>query len=205
MKKITFLTSFIWVLALSGLHAATSSEADRLKGVIDAAIEAVYGDCCADLPPEEKQAKVRKVLESEYDLDVIIRRAIGRNWRLMNAREQEQVLELVKQLLVKAYVNSMEGKATPEVQLGETIEITDKRIEIPSKVKMEEQTVNVLYRLGRMSSGWQIYDIVAEDISVVANYRQQIDDHFRRGDAQDLIHKLEELLKKEDIDKDIQL
>ena len=202
--KRTFLTSLICLLAVSGLQA-TTNEADRLKGVIDAAIEAVYGDCCTDLPAEEKQAKVREVLESEYDLDVIIRRSIGRNWRLMNTREQQQVLELVKQLLVKAYVKGMEGTGRPEVQLGETIEITDKRIEIPSTVKMGEQTVNVLYRLGRMSSGWQIYDIVAEDISLVSNYRQQIDDHFRKGDAQELINKLEKLLEKDDIDEKIQL
>jgi ABC-type transporter MlaC component len=106
---------------------------------------------------------------------------------------------------VKAYVKGMNGESKPEVQLGETIEITGKRMEIPSKVKMDEKTVNVLYRLGRMKSGWQIYDIVAEDISMVANYRQQIDDHFRKGDGQDLINKLNELLTKEDIDEEIQL
>jgi len=204
MRRLILLTPFIWLLAVSSLQAA-SSEADRLKGVINAAIEAVYGDCCAELPLKEKQIKVREALESEYDLDVIIRRAIGRSWSLMNAPEQEQVLELVKQLLVKAYVKGMNGESKPEVQLGETIEITGKRMEIPSKVKMDEKTVNVLYRLGRMKSGWQIYDIVAEDISMVANYRQQIDDHFRMGDGQDLINKLNELLTKEDIDEEIQL
>jgi phospholipid transport system substrate-binding protein len=204
MRKLILLTPLVWLLAVSSLPAA-SSEADRLKGVINAAIEAVYGDGCAELTLEEKQVKVRATLESEYDLDVIIRRAIGRNWSLMNAQEQEQVLQLVKQLLVKAYVKGMNGTSRPEVQLGETIEITDKRIEIPSEIKMDGKTVNVLYRLGRMKSGWQIYDIVAEDISVVANYRQQLDDHFRKGNGQDLVNKLKELLIKEDIDEEIQL
>lgn len=204
MKKLALLTSFIWLLAICSSHA-TSSEADRLKGVIDAAIDAVYGDCCADLSVEEKQSKVREVLESEYDLNVVIRRAIGRNWRLMDEEEQEKVLELVKQLLVKAYVENMEGKEPPEVQMGEVVTVTDKRIEIPSKVKLNGEKVDLVYRLGKMSSGWQIYDIVTEDISVVSNYRQQIDDHFRKGDGQDLINRLQKLLTKEDIDEEIQL
>lgn len=204
MKKLALLTSFIWLLAICSSHAA-SSEADRLKGVIDAAIDAVYGDCCADLSVEEKQSKVREVLESEYDLNVVIRRAIGRNWRLMDEEEQEKVLELVKQLLVKAYVENMEGKEPPEVQMGEVVTVTDKRIEIPSKVKLNGEKVDLVYRLGKMSSGWQIYDIVTEDISVVSNYRQQIDDHFRKGDGQDLINRLQKLLTKEDIDEEIQL
>lgn len=204
MKKLIFLVPLVWLLGVSGLPAAPS-EADRLESVIHAAIDAIYGDCCTALSVEAKQAHVRQVLESEYDLDVIIRRAIGRNWNLMQAPEQQQVLELVKQLLVKAYVKSMNGISAPEVVMGEMIAITDKRIEIPSTITIEGKTVNVLYRLGKMSSGWQIYDIVAEDISVVANYRQQIDDHFRKGTAQDLINKLNELLTKEDIDEDIQL
>jgi ABC-type transporter MlaC component len=76
-------------------------------------------------------------------------------------------------------------------------------MEIPSTVDLGDKQVNVLYRLGRLKSGWQIYDVVAEDISVVSNYRQQIDDHFRRGDAEGLVAKLKELLTKETIDEDI--
>lgn len=204
MFKFFYLVSSICFLAVSSL-AAASSEVSRLKGVIDAAIEAIHGECCAGLSYAEKQAKVREALESEYDLNVIIRRTLGRNWARMSDQEQDQVLDLVKQLLVKAYVKGMEGKRPPEVTFGDLIAVTDKRIEIPSTVKFENQTINVLYRLGRMSSGWQIYDIVAEDISIVGNYRQQIDDHFRRGDGQGLIRRLNELLAKEDFNEEIQL
>ena len=113
------------------------------------------------------------------------------------------MVELVKQLVVKAYVDGMKDQSRPEITFGEVIEITDKRMEIPSTVDLGDKKVNVLYRLGRMRSGWQIYDVVAEDISVVSNYRQQIDDHFRKGDAEELINKLKELLTKDKIDEDI--
>lgn len=204
MKRFTLLTLLILVFALTGAHAS-NSEVGRLKGVINAALEAVYGDCCADLSDQDKQSKVRSTLEKEYNLDVIIRRAIGRNWGLMNAKEQEQVLELIKQLVIKAYVKGMNGTTRPEIEMGESIMVTDKRMEIPSVIKTDDAKVNVLYRMGKMKSGWQIYDIVAEDISVVSNYRQQIDDHFRKGNAQELIDRLNELLTRDDIDEEIQL
>jgi phospholipid transport system substrate-binding protein len=51
-----------------------------------------------------------------------------------------------------------------------------------------------------LKTGWQIYDIVAEDISIVSNYRQQFDDHFRKGNGAQLIEKLEKLLKQEELD-----
>lgn len=204
MKKIIHTILLLSIFAAT-TALANQAELKRLRGTVDAALEAIYGECCADLSKEEKQAKVREVLESNYDLNVILRRAIGRNWRELNRSQQDEVLELVKQLVVKAYVDGMKDKKRPNIEFGEVIEITDKRMEIPSTVDLGDKKVNVLYRLGRMKSGWQIYDVVAEDISVVSNYRQQIDDHFRRGDAEELITKLKELLTKEKIDEDISI
>jgi phospholipid transport system substrate-binding protein len=200
MKKSAVL---IFVFHISLLHGSlsASTETQRLRGVIDEALEAVYGECCAEMPLEEKEARVHAILEAEYDLNVIIRRSIGRNWRLMNEQEQQQVLDLVKQLVVRTYVNSMQGTARPEVELGDEILISDKRMEIPSTITLGETVYSVLYRLGRMRSGWQIYDIVAEDISVVSNYRQQIDDHFRKGNGQELIEKLTEQLTSDDLNE----
>jgi phospholipid transport system substrate-binding protein len=144
-------------------------------------------------------------VEANYDLDVIIRRAIGRNWEFMSEAEQTRVLSLVKELVLKAYVKGLEGKARPKVTLGEVIKISDKRMEIKSTIVLDNKTYYVLYRLGKMPSGWQIYDIVAENVSVVSNYREQIDDHFRRGTGAELITRLEELLAKNTIDEDTHL
>lgn len=201
--KTIFLTLTLLFGFLAAAAQASEAEVNRLKGVIYGAVEAIYGD--ANAGKAEKQAKVRAVIEKEYDLDVIIRRAIGRNWNLMSASEQAEVLELVKQLVVKAYVDGMQGKARPKVDFGTVVEISDKRMEIPSTIQLDAQRINVLYRLGRMRTGWQIYDIVAEDISVVSNYRDQIDEHFRRGSGAELIEKLKELLTKEDLDENITL
>jgi phospholipid transport system substrate-binding protein len=200
MKKSSVVIFVLFLQILPGGLSA-STESQRLRGVIDAALEVVYGDCCVDIPVEEKEARVHAILEAEYDLNVIIRRAIGRNWKLMNEQEQQEVLELVKQLVVRTYVDSMQGTVRPEVELGEEVLITEKRMEIPSTIKLGETVYSVLYRLGRMRSGWQIYDIVAEDISVVSNYRQQIDDHFRKGNGRELIKILTKRLTSEDLDE----
>jgi ABC-type transport system involved in resistance to organic solvents, auxiliary component len=107
--------------------------------------------------------------------------------------------------VLKAFINNMSGRSRPEITFGETVNITDNRIEIPSTVVLDGNTFNVLYRLGRLKSGWEIYDIVAENISVVSNYRQQLDDHFRKGTGAELISKLEELLQKDDIGNEIKI
>ena len=78
--------------------SAQEAQKDKLKRMIDSALDVIYMETYLSLSSDEKQAKVREKLESSYDLDVMIRYAIGKNWRRMNEREQLEVLELVKQL-----------------------------------------------------------------------------------------------------------
>ena len=185
--------------------SAKEAQKHKLQGMIDAALDVIYSDTYASLSVNEKQAKVRETLESGYDLDVMIRYAIGRNWRRMSEQEQLEVLELVKQLVLKAYVKALDGKDRPSVTLAELTETGKARMEIESIVVLDAKTYFVVYRLRQMSSGWQIYDIVAENVSLSSNYREQIDDHFRKGSGADLITRLKDLLTKDEFNENTKI
>lgn len=199
-KAFLVLGPLFWVSV-----SAQEAQKEKLYGMIDATLDVIYSETHASLSANEKQSKVREKLESSYDLDVMIRYAIGKNWRRMNEREQLEVLELVKQLVLKAYVIGLDGKDRPSITLGELTQIGKARIEIESTMILNTKTYYILYRLRQMDSGWQIYDIVAENVSMSSNYRGQIDDHFRKGSAADLIARLKDLLAKDKINEDTEI
>jgi len=201
MKFFSYRAFLVLGLLFWASVSAQEAQKDKLQGMIDAALDVIYSDTYTTLSANEKQSQVREKLESRYDLDVMIRYAIGKNWRRMNKREQLEVLELVKQLVLKAYVIGLEGKDRPLVTFGELTEIGKARIEIESTMVLDAKTYYILYRLRQMDSAWQIYDIVAENVSMSSNYRGQIDDHFRKGSATDLIARLKELLAKDEINE----
>ena len=201
MTFFSFRAYLVLGLLLVATVSAQEAQKEKLQGMIDAALDVIYSDTNTTLSAYEKQAQVREKLESSYDLDVMIRYAIGKNWRRMNEQEQLEVLELVKQLVLKAYVIGLEGKDRPTVTFGELTEIGKARIEIESTMVLDMKTYYILYRLRQMDSGWQIYDIVAENVSMSSNYRGQIDDHFRKGSAADLIARLKDLLAKDEINE----
>lgn len=190
----------IFVL-FAAVVSAQADESAKLSATIDAALNVIYLPDYAAYSLDQKQAEVRKILENNYDLEVVIRRSVSRNWSLLTVEQQVQVRNLIDRLIVKSFVEGLEGQARPVVLCGEVVEVTNKRIEIPVVINFAGgNSLNVLYRFGRLEKGWQIYDIVAEDISIVSNYRQQFDDHFRKGSGAQLIEKLEKLLKQEDTD-----
>ena len=205
MKFFSYMASLVLGLLLVVSVSAQELQKEKLQGMIDTTLDVIYSQTHASLSANEKQLKVRQKLESSYDLDVMIRYAIGKNWRRMNKTEQLQVLELVKQLVLKAYVIGLEGKDRPTVTFGELTEIGKARIEIESTMVLDAKTYSILYRLRLMDSGWQIYDIVAENVSMSSNYRGQIDDHFRKGSAADLIARLRDLLARDEINEDTKI
>ena len=205
MKFFSYMASLVLGLLLVVSVSAQELQKEKLRGMIDTTLDVIYSQTHASLSANEKQLKVREKLESSYDLDVMIRYAIGKNWRRMNKTEQLQVLELVKQLVLKAYVIGLEGKDRPTVTFGELIEIGKARIEIESSMVLDSKIYCILYRLRQMDTGWQIYDIVAENVSMSSNYRGQIDDHFRKGSGADLITRLKDLLAKDKIDEDTKI
>jgi phospholipid transport system substrate-binding protein len=205
MKLFSYKAFLVFGLLLVASVSAQEAQKEKLQGMIDAALDVIYSETYASLSANEKQDNVREKLESKYDLNVMIRYAIGKNWRRMNEREQLEVLELVKQLVLKAYVTGLEGKDRPLVTLGELKEIGKARIQIESTVVLDANTYYILYRLRQMDSGWQIYDIVAENVSMSSNYRGQIDDHFRKGSGADLIARLKDLLAKDEFNEDTKI
>ena len=191
----------IAAVALLAVMPAQADESAKLATTMEATLDIMYLDAYKDYTSTQRQDAIRAIVEGKYDLEVLIRRAMARNWTLLSADEQMQVRNLIDQLIVKSFVEGMVGKGRPILDCGAVIEVSSKRIEVPVVISFPSgKTFNVLYRFGLLKTGWEIYDIVAEDISIVSNYRQQFDDHFRKENGARLIEKLEKLLKQEELD-----
>jgi ABC-type transporter MlaC component len=198
--RVSFLCKIACV-AMLALLPAQADESAKLQTTMEATLDIMYLDAYKDYTNAQRQDAVRAILEGKYDLEVLIRRAMARNWSLLTADEQMQVRNLIDQLIVKSFVEGMAGKDRPILDCGAVIELSSKRIEVPVVISFPSgKTFNVLYRFGLLKTGWEIYDIVAEDISIVSNYRQQLDDHFRKENGALLIKKLEKLLEQEKLD-----
>lgn len=195
----------IFLIAGGCAHAQTN-EVAKLETVTRNMLDVLYSDAYKHYTYKQQELAIRTILKQNYDVMVIIRRTLGRNWKLLSLEEQTKVQELVTLLVVKAFINGINGMERPIVNYGDLVTITENRFEIPSVVTFPDGKIfNVVYRFGRVKSGWQIYDIIAEDVSIVSNYRQQFDDHFRNGTGAELIEKLEEFLEKDELDESTKL
>lgn len=178
----------------------------KLQKTIDTGLNVFFEPGASNVSGEEKRKRIAALLSESYDINILLRRAMGRNWKKLSPEEQEEVFSLFQQLVVKvSYDRLSSGLEKPEIRFNETIYESDLRVRIPIIIFTEGIEYNVVYRMAKAASGWQIIDIVAEEISFVSNYRQQFNDHFRRKDGAALIKKLKEMLTNDNLTSELTL
>ncbi len=190
---------FFWVLAffLANHLWATNDPSIKIKETSECVLEILYSES------QDIDKEILAYLSKNYNLNIIIRRTLGRNWNKIDSAHQNKVVELIKRLVLRAYIDGMHGKMKPEIKYSKTRYLSKKRAEVPTFVYLSDKPLALTYRVGLVSDQWEIFDIVVENISIVLTYRNQFDAFFDNNTSEALIEKLETLLTNENLGKSL--
>lgn len=201
--QLSFLT-FGAALSLAGIvHAAAPASAPdpapallaTINGVIDLASGQTPAAITARLP------QIRDKMSQTFAIDAIVQRAFGRNWTKLTPPQQKEAVDLLGRLIIRTYATPLATGERPKVSVTSSKEIGPERREVASTVAQDGKTANVVYRLAPVAGTWKVYEVLAENISVVGNYRQQFDTHFEKKTAADLLQTLRDKLAAPAVDE----
>ncbi|MDQ8205347.1 ABC transporter substrate-binding protein [Pelagicoccus sp. SDUM812003] len=188
-----FLTTLFFALAPAQLQAAEETPEALLKKTVDQVVDILHEGDASSI--EDKRARILDLLQSRFSFDIIIRRALGRNWNEFNEEQQNRVTQLISDLLIRSYTRELKNGPKPNITFVGTDDLSDNKIEIKSTVTFRDNLVAVNYRLANIRNrGWQVYDVLIEGVSMVSNYRKQFDEHFQTKSASDLLKLLQSKL-----------
>lgn len=148
---------------------------------------------------EALQAAVRKVAIQVFGAPEAAEVALGRHWEELTPAERDDFVQLFAEFLEAIYISRMDREGGLRVRyVGELVE--GDRADVRARVftrKGDEVTVDA--RLVRRDGRWLVYDVVVEQISLVANYRAQFDRVIRKSGYPELARlirvKRDELLR----------
>jgi phospholipid transport system substrate-binding protein len=175
-----------------GSLRAAEDPAPALIATINAVIDLVLGKAPGAI--QEQLPQIRTRMNDSFATDVIVQRTFGPNWKQLTPAQQAEAVDLVGRLIIRTYAIQLSTGVRPVIAVSASREIGPDRREIVSTVTRQGETVNVVYRLGQIDGKWKVYDVLAEGVSVVGNYRQQFDAHFQKGNAAALLTLLKNKL-----------
>lgn len=175
-------------LTLSGsLCAADSAPETRLKASVDQVVTIA------------KQAKdrtalitaVKPVLANILNFETMTRRAIGPGWRQFTPDQQKEAVHLFTTLILRTYTAKFTPGESPSVEFKSCVSPSPGRVEISTTSLYRGNRYDVVYRMEDQSGNWTISDVVIEGVSLVANYRSQLDETFAQQGAAGVIKSLQ--------------
>jgi len=192
MKKTLVL--FISLLGLSGgaVWAEAASPTDDLKPVLNE-LTAILGDESLKGKSHltERREKIMTVIKRRIDFKEMSKRVLGRTWRKIDSHEQDHFTALMTKLLENVYIGKLESYSGQAINFdAETVK--NDRAQVTTLVENGDQKIPVHYIMKNTDSGWMVYDINIEGVSLVRNYQEQFKSILRKDDYQGLVKVLEE-------------
>ncbi|TMA93570.1 MAG: ABC transporter substrate-binding protein [Deltaproteobacteria bacterium] len=186
------LAGFLFlVLSLSSVGAHAGLPTDQIKSTVEKAL-VVLSDSRLKPPAKlkERRDQLRQILFARFDFTEMAKRALGSNWRRRTPQEQEEFVRLFTDVLERTYAEIIESYTDEKiVYVNERIDGT--YADVGSKIltsKGEEYSIN--YKAHLISNEWKVYDVVAENISLVNNYRSQFNRVIANASYEELVRRL---------------
>ena len=188
----------IWV---SAVGLATAGEPmDLVRQTSDQVIKTLE-DLALQGPAKqaERQARLRKIADQAFDWKEMARRALAVHWRDRTPPQQQEFVQLFRDLVERIYMQRIESaiQEKRDIQyVGEEVD-GSRAVVKTNVVTRRNQQVPIEYRLHKAEGRWQIYDVLAEGISLVNNYRSQFNRIISSASYNALVDKMRARLDSE--------
>jgi phospholipid transport system substrate-binding protein len=171
----------------AGTCAWAAGPTEQLRQYTDRVVKVLQAP---NLTPEGRRTAVRDLAIEVFDTTESAKRALGPHWQRRTPAEREEFVKLFRDLLEQTYVSRIDEYGGERIRyVGEQVD-GDEAIVRARIVTKGGAEVPVESRLLRRGDRWLIYDILVENVSLVANYRSQFDRIIRTSSYEDLVKRL---------------
>jgi len=178
-----------WWLGLAAWPAAASI--DEAEQALRKAVDQVLGVTAQSRGGRGMADQLEPILVRHVCFESMTRRAVGPGWRQFTPPQQAEATKLFTKLIIRSYSDKFTPGQQPEIKYLKGSTPAAGRAEIPTSVVYKGSRYTVTYRLENRGS-WRITDILAEGVSLVANYRAQFDALVKKGGAVAVLDSLKE-------------
>lgn len=186
LRSVLAVLVFLWVPSWVLAGAPT----EEIRTAVSQGIE-ILKNAKLDDGRQRAEAinRLRTVVYPLFDFREMAKRSLGAHWRQINRQQQEEFVTSFTDLLEKTYADKIDlYDGQKVIYAGETI---DKDFAVVNtKVIGKNHSFSVDYKLQLVDGKWKIYDVVAENISLVNNYRSQFSRILAHSSFDDLIQRI---------------
>ena len=172
---------------------ASPSALSEVRKTLDEVVLVVEG-FPGDNNKKIRREKMREIIQPRFDFDEMAKRSLGSNWQVATPDQQSEFVKVFSDLLASTYLNKIETVKKDQVSIDSENVDFPKSV-VKTTVKHKGDTFPIDYKLLNTSGSWRVYDVVIENIGLVANYRNEFAGIIRKEKFAGLLERLREKVK----------
>jgi phospholipid transport system substrate-binding protein len=141
---------------------------------------------------------VDQILLPHFDFVAMSRLVLGKHWKEASREQRKRFVEEFRTMLVRTYASALNQYHDQEIEyLPVQISKNGKNALVRTEVKQGGSfPIPINYRLRLRKTGWKVFDVTVDGISLVTNYRSSFGAEIRKSGIGKLIAMLEERNKE---------
>ncbi|MFQ5597909.1 MAG: phospholipid-binding protein MlaC [Nitrospiria bacterium] len=181
----------IWAVILLSFPVMADDKAEVdafIKGKLDVVMTLLQD---GSLGKEERNEKILAVITEAFDFPLMAKLTLGKkHWTGLSKKDRSRFTRLFIERLKASYMEKFDLFTdekivySPAVQVGNKVHMLTELVSGPDKFAMH-------YKLYKAKTGWQVYDLELEGVSLITTYRSQFNEILQGGTIDDLFAKLE--------------
>ena len=142
------------------------------------------------------QKKVEKLAEEKvlpyFNFPHMTQLAVGRNWRDASDAQKAALTEQFRVLLVRTYSTSLTQFRNQTIDVKPLkLAAADNEVVVKTLiVQPGGQPIPIDYSMEKAPSGWKVYDVLIDGVSLVTNYRSSFNTEIKEKGIDSLIKSL---------------
>lgn len=142
-----------------------------------------------------KKEKLDAIYEQMFDEVELSMRSLGGNWKKLSPAQQQEFIQLYRQILEKAYIDKILSYTNEKIVFSKENMLSNNQAEVQTKVITSSREVSIFYRVILKDGTWKVYDVVVENVSLVQNYRSQFNSILAKNTPDQLLEILRKKVK----------
>jgi len=144
--------------------------------------------------PKALKAFVEKAVLPHVAVEKMARYAMGKFWRKASRAQQQRFVAAFTDMLLRSYANTLLNLKIQSMRVAKVVPGKRGRYQVEQQVVRENAPeTKVVYRVywDKKAQRWKIYDVVAENVSLLLNYRKVFTTELQKKGIDQVIEELE--------------
>lgn len=165
----------LYIVTLAGPARADSADPTVVvKTTVDHVLSIVVNPAYKN-SRSERRKKLLGSIEGKFDFPLMAKSALGVHWRELAQSDRDKFVALFTKFVESSYTGTIESYSGEKINYLQSRPEGDQYSQVMTEIipKNGGDPIKVNYRLELKDGQWMVYDVVIDEISMVANYRTQ--------------------------------